>query len=113
MQANESQGEQRATSSLPLMTRLARLAVYFGHQRLAWGLAIAATLVGAVTEPMIPALLAAVAGQGIHPRHPGAVDGSSGHHGGFLIRGLAQFIGQYALAKIANEGMLPVAQGSV
>jgi subfamily B ATP-binding cassette protein MsbA len=57
MQANESQGEQRATSSLPLMTRLARLAVYFGHQRLAWGLAIAATLVGAVTEPMIPALL--------------------------------------------------------
>ncbi len=26
--------------------------------------------------------------------------------GVFLIRGLAQFIGQYALAKIANEGML-------
>ena len=34
------------------------------------------------------------------------MDGSSGHHGVFLIRGLAQFIGQYALAKIANEGML-------
>ena len=106
MQANEPQGEQRATSSLPLMTRLARLAVYFGHQRLAWGLAIAATLVGAVTEPMIPALLQPLLDKGFTQGTlqlwtvPLAITGV------FLIRGLAQFIGQYALAKIANEGML-------
>lgn len=57
MQAQETKAAQVQTPSLPLMTRLARLAVYFGHQRLAWGLAIAATLVGAVTEPMILAPL--------------------------------------------------------
>ena len=82
MQTNESQGEQRHLS-LPLMTRLARLAVYFGHQRLAWGLAIAATLVGAVTEPMIPALLQPLLDKGFTGWAPAAVDGSSGHHGVF------------------------------
>ena len=57
MQANEQQGERRASFSLPLLTSLPRLAVDFGFQPLAWDLAIAATLVGAVSEPMIPALL--------------------------------------------------------
>ncbi len=106
MQANESQGEQRATSSLPLMTRLARLAVYFGHQRLAWGLAIAATLVGAVTEPMIPALLQPLLDKGFTHGTLQLWTVPLAIMGVFLIRGLAQFIGQYALAKIANEGML-------
>ena len=106
MQANESQGEQRATSSLPLMTRLARLAVYFGHQRLAWGLAIAATLVGAVTEPMIPALLQPLLDKGFTQGALQLWTVPLAIMGVFLIRGLAQFIGQYALAKIANEGML-------
>ena len=106
MQANESQGEQRATSSLPLMTRLARLAVYFGHQRLAWGLAIAATLVGAVTEPMIPALLQPLRDKGFTQGTLQLWTVPLAIMGVFLIRGLAQFIGQYALAKIANEGML-------
>ena len=106
MQANESQGEQRATSSLPLMTRLARLAVYFGHQRLAWGLAIAATLVGAVTEPMIPALLQPLLDKGFTQGTLQLWTVPLAIMGVFLIRGLAHFIGQYALAKIANEGML-------
>ena len=106
MQANESQGEQRATSSLPLMTRLARLAVYFGHQRLAWGLAIAATLVGAVTEPMISALLQPLLDKGFTQGTLQLWTVPLAIMGVFLIRGLAQFIGQYALAKIANEGML-------
>ena len=106
MQANESQGEQRATSSLPLMTRRARLAVYFGHQRLAWGLAIAATLVGAVTEPMIPALLQPLLDKGFTQGTLQLWTVPLAIMGVFLIRGLAQFIGQYALAKIANEGML-------
>lgn len=39
------------------MARLKRLSVYFGDQRMAWSLAIVATLVGAITEPLIPALL--------------------------------------------------------
>ncbi len=96
MQANESQGEQRATSSLPLMTRLARLAVYFGHQRLAWGLAIAATLVGAVTEPMIPALLQPLLDKGF----------TQGTLQLWTVPLAIMGVFLYALAKIANEGML-------
>ena len=88
------------------MTRLARLAVYFGHQRLAWGLAIAATLVGAITEPMIPALLQPLLDKGFTQGTLQLWTVPLAIMGVFLIRGLAQFIGQYALAKIANEGML-------
>ena len=88
------------------MTRLARLAIYFGHQRLAWGLAIAATLVGAVTEPMIPALLQPLLDKGFTQGTLQLWTVPLAIMGVFLIRGLAQFIGQYALAKIANEGML-------
>ncbi|MDY0107674.1 MAG: lipid A export permease/ATP-binding protein MsbA [Giesbergeria sp.] len=89
-----------------LMARLARLSVYFGGQRLGWTAAIIATLVGALTEPLIPALLQPLLDKGF-------TDGSLqlwmvpvAIMGVFLIRGLAQFVGQYALARIANEGML-------
>lgn len=91
----------------PLRARLSRLAVYFGLQhRLAWAAAILATLVGAITEPLIPALLKPLLDQGFSEGSlqlwmvPLAIMGV------FLVRGLAQFVGQYALARIANEGML-------
>ena len=40
-----------------LWDRLRRLSLYFGNQRPIWVLAIVATLLGAITEPLIPALL--------------------------------------------------------
>ena len=95
-----------ASSTLTLTGRLKRLAVYFGDQRLAWSLAIIATLVGALTEPLLPALLKPLLDQGFTEGTlplwiiPIALLGL------FAIRGLAQFVGQYALARIANEGML-------
>ena len=88
------------------MARLRRLAVYFGDQRAAWTLAIIATLVGAATEPLLPALLQPLLDRGFTEGTlplwiiPIALLGL------FAIRGLAQFVGQYALARIANEGML-------
>ena len=90
----------------PLMARLKRLSVYFGNQRLAWSLAIVATLVGAITEPLIPALLQPLLDRGFTQ---GTLDlwmVPLAIMGVFLVRGLAQFVGQYALARIANEGML-------
>ncbi|KAB7622822.1 lipid ABC transporter permease/ATP-binding protein, partial [Verminephrobacter sp. Larva24] len=59
MPATDTGATPADTPLLPrrLTARLMRLSVYFGRQRLAWGLAIAATLVGALTEPLIPALL--------------------------------------------------------
>ena len=106
MPAQETKAAQVQTPSLPLMTRLARLAVYFGHQRLAWGLAIAATLVGAVTEPMIPALLQPLLDRGFTQGTLQLWTVPLAIMGVFLVRGFAPFVGQYALAKIANEGML-------
>ncbi len=106
MQAQKTKAAQVQTPSLPLMTRLARLAVYFGHQRLAWGIAIAATLVGAVTEPMIPALLQPLLDRGFTQGTLQLWTVPLAIMGVFLVRGFAQFVGQYALAKIANEGML-------
>ena len=95
-----------ATPPERLTARLARLSVYFGGQRLGWTAAIIATLVGAITEPLIPALLQPLLDHGF-------TDGSLqlwmvpvAIMGVFLVRGLAQFVGQYALARIANEGML-------
>ena len=99
-----------APPAASLTTRLRRLSVYFGNQRLAWGLAIAATLVGAITEPLIPALLQPLLDKGFTQGSlplwmvPLAILGI------FLVRGLAQFVGQYALARIANEGMLALRQ---
>ena len=98
--------EAGSTASLSLLARIRRLHVYFGNQRLAWTIAVCATLVGAITEPLIPALLKPLLDQGF-------TEGSLDLWmvpitivGVFLVRGLAQFSGQYALARIANEGML-------
>ncbi len=88
------------------MARLRRLHAYFGYQRLEWTMAVLATLVAAITEPLIPALLKPLLDQGFTEGSlqlwmvPVAIVGV------FLVRGLAQFTGQYALARIANEGML-------
>ena len=63
-------------------------------------------MVGALTEPLIPALLQPLLDQGFTKGTlhlwmvPAAIMGV------FLVRGLAQFVAQYALARIANEGML-------
>jgi subfamily B ATP-binding cassette protein MsbA len=77
---------------------------------MAWTLAIVATLAGAVTEPLIPALLQPLLDKGFTQGTlqlwmvPLAILGV------FLVRGVAQFVGQYALARIANDGMLALRQ---
>ena len=95
-----------ATSDLTLRQRLARVAPYFGNQRLAWTLAILATLVGAATEPLIPALLQPLLDSGFTKGTLNLWMVPVFIIGLFFIRGVAQFAGQYALSRIANEGML-------
>ena len=105
-QGAQSAAAPPASAALSLTARLARLSVYFGNQRLAWGLAIAATLVGAATEPLIPALLQPLLDRGFTQGTLPLWAVPLAIMGVFLVRGLAQFVGQYALARIANEGML-------
>lgn len=93
------------TPQRPLTQRLARLKVYFGDQRGVWAVALLASLVAAATEPMIPALFQPLLDRGFSGGQlplwmvPVAVMGI------FAVRGVAHFVGQYALARIANDGM--------
>ena len=89
-----------------LLARLRRLHAYFGYQRLAWAMALLATVVAAITEPLIPALLKPLLDQGFTEGSLNLRMVPTAIIGVFLVRGLAQFTGQYALSRIANEGML-------
>jgi subfamily B ATP-binding cassette protein MsbA len=94
-------------STTPALTRrLLRLWPYFKPARSGMALAAIATLVGALTEPMIPALLKALLDQGFSA---GAVPlwmVPAALLGLFGVRGLAGFIAQYALTYTASTGLL-------
>ena len=89
-----------------LLQRFSRIAPYFTAGRLGLVVALVASIVGAATEPMIPALLQPLLDKGFAAGRlplwsiPLAIIGL------FLIRGVAGFVGQYALAWAANRGVL-------
>ena len=90
---------------LSYLRRMRRLWPYFGKQQGTWVLAILATVAAAATEPLIPALFKPLLDEGFAENSlplwmvPTAVIGI------FFVRGLAFFVSQYALARIANDGM--------
>ena len=94
-----------AETRAPLKRRLARLMTWFGGSRRWWSIGIATALLAALTEPLMPALLKPLLDQGFTQGDlalwmvPAAIILL------FAVRGLAQFVSQYALARIANEGM--------
>lgn len=96
---------ESSQKELPFLKRMLRLWPYFGKQRSVWILALVATLVAASTEPLIPALFKPLLDEGFAENSlplwmvPTAVIGI------FLVRGAAFFVSQYALARIANNGM--------
>ncbi|WP_162587169.1 lipid A export permease/ATP-binding protein MsbA [Variovorax sp. RA8] len=89
----------------PLTRRLARLMTWFGGSRHWWALGLVCALIAAVTEPLMAAMLKPLLDRGFTRGQlplwaiPVAVILL------FAVRGLAQFVSQYALARIANEGM--------
>ena len=89
---------------LSLPRRLARLATWFVGARRWWVVGVLAALVAALTEPLMPALVKPLLDHGFSGglelwMVPTAAISL------FAVRGLSQFISQYALARIANEGM--------
>ena len=94
--------EQSQTS---IRLRLLRLAPYFVQQRWVWAMALGATLIAALTEPLIPALFQPLLDNGFSQNKlplwsiPLAVIGL------FSLRGVAHFLAQYALARVTNDGM--------
>jgi subfamily B ATP-binding cassette protein MsbA len=89
----------------PLMRRLARLMTWFGGSRQWWAAGLIGALMAAITEPLMAALLKPLLDRGFNRGQlalwivPAAVLLL------FAVRGVAQFISQYALSRIANEGM--------
>ena len=94
-----------ATAQPSIRQRLLRLKPYFVRQQWVWALAMGATLVAALTEPLIPALFQPLLDNGFAENKlplwsiPLAVMGL------FTVRGLAHFVAQYALARVTNDGM--------
>lgn len=83
-----------------------RVGAYFSLEPRLWVYAVLATLVGALTEAAIPAMLKPLLDRGFSEGTlplwtvPAAVLFM------FVLRGMAQFGAQYALARIANDGTL-------
>lgn len=99
------QTTERPVTPQSLRQKLTRLKPYFSRSRGAWALAIGATFAAAITEPFIPALLKPLLDRGFQKGTfnlwlvPLALILL------FLVRGLAGFLAQYALAKVTNDGM--------
>lgn len=89
-----------------LIQRLRRLAPHFKASRAAWGVAVLASVFTAATEPLTAALMQPLIDKGFHSGQvplwmiPLVVVGL------FLVRGIAGFIAQYALAWAANQAVL-------
>ena len=96
--------------TLPLARRLARLAPYFRSARAGLAVAVLASLVGAATEPLIPALMQPLLDQGFQGNRiplwaiPIALVGL------FAVRGVAGFIAQYTLSWAAQTGVARLRQ---
>ena len=93
-----------ARPPLTLPRRLARLMTWFGSSRRWWTVGVTAALIAALTEPLMPALVKPLLDHGFSGglelwMVPAAAISL------FAVRGMAQFVSQYALARIANEGM--------
>ena len=85
--------------------RLVRLKPYFVRQRGVWALAIGATLVAALTEPLIPALFQPLLDNGFTDNKLALWSIPLVVIGLFSLRGLAHFMAQYALSRVTNDGM--------
>lgn len=95
---------------LLFVDRLKSIWPFFKARRMAWIVAVVATVAGSLTEPLIPALLQPLLDKGFNK-------------GGFDlwivpatllllfgVRGLAGFIAQYALAVFTNSGLFQLRQ---
>jgi subfamily B ATP-binding cassette protein MsbA len=103
---SSSSSQAAAAPSASLLARLRRVGAYFSLEPRLWVYAVLATLVGALTEAAIPAMLKPLLDRGFSEGTlplwtvPAAVLFM------FVLRGVAQFGAQYALARIANDGLL-------
>ena len=95
-----------AARKLTLFSRLARVWPYFSASRAGWALAIGATIVASATEPFVPALLKPLLDRGFQRDSFNLWLVPLTLMLLFIIRGLAGFLAQFALARVTNDGLL-------
>ena len=88
-----------------LRARLKRLLPYFGARRGTWALVAAGAVVGAATEPMIPALLQPLLDHGFQAGQLEIWTVPVALLLLFGVRGLAGYVSQIGLTKITNHGL--------
>ena len=94
------------TSPHGLVARLKRLLPYFGGLRATWALVAFGAIVGAATEPMIPALLKPLLDNGFAQGKLEIWTIPAALLLLFGVRGLAGYVSQIGLTKITNQGLL-------
>lgn len=90
--------------------RLRRLVPYFRGSRLALPCTVIATVVAAVTEPVIPALMKPLLDHGFQGGAFSLWMVPLALLGLFALRGVAGFVAQYSLAYMANQAMVALRQ---
>ncbi len=98
------------TEPTPLVQRLRRLLPYFGGQPITWALVVAGAVVGAATEPMIPALLKPLLDRGFQQGTLEIWTVPVSILLLFGVRGLAGYVSQVGLTKITNRGLQALRQ---
>jgi len=89
-----------------LIKRLRRLLPYFGNLHGTWALVALGALVGAATEPLIPALLKPLLDRGFQRGELEIWTVPASLLALFGVRGLAGYVAQIGLTKITNSGLL-------
>ncbi|MBO7410579.1 MAG: lipid ABC transporter permease/ATP-binding protein, partial [Ottowia sp.] len=89
----------------PLRARLARIWVYFQQWRLGWLIVVLGTVTAALTEASVPALLKPLLDEGFAGGRLSPWVVPIVIIALFALRGVAHFASQYALVRIANDGM--------
>ncbi len=98
------------TPFLLFISRLKSVWPFFRTDKLMWFLAVAATVVAALTEPLIPALLQPLLDRGFNKGEFNLWIVPITLISLFGVRGLAGFVAQIALAKFTNGGLLNLRQ---
>ena len=98
------------TEKQGLLQRVQRLLPYFSGVRGTWILVGLAAIVGAATEPMIPALLKPLLDQGFQQGALAIWTVPVALLLLFGVRGVAGYVAQVGLTKISNHGMLRLRQ---
>lgn len=90
--------------------RLRKLQPYFSNLSAAWTLVVLATIIGALTEPLIPALLKPLLDRGFQAGNLEIWTVPATLMMLFAVRGMAGYVAQLGLAKITNQGLARMRQ---